>query len=297
MALRLLANLDAEAMWAGTTLGGKVLARLGALAPLLAALAPAGDDLEVWAPAAIDPAHVRWDTIGRRATMRVGVPGRWDIAWADPDAKAANDRRVTVAVQRALGIDHAVVITDVAALDARRGPWVAKATWTAAGRDRIHGDGPPRADQRTYAERLLARYGALVVEPWLDRRFDIGVCARLEGGRVIAESPHTLLCDPRGAFAGIDMVAPPLSLAQRAQLDRAVEASGRALAELGYAGPFTVDAFVWGAGSLHAPCEINARYSFGHVARALGATRLGFGRPPPGAAVLVESAEVTAWRA
>lgn len=296
--MRLLANLDAEAVWAGTPLGGKVVARLGALAPLLAALAPAGstDDLEIWAPAAIDPAHVHWDAIGRRATIRVGVPERWDLAWADPRAKAANDRRLAVAVQRALGVEHAVVIGDVGELEQRSGAWVAKAPWTAAGRDRIHGDGPPRADQRTYAERLLARQGALVVEPWLDRRFDLGVCAHITSGRVVAAAPHTLLCDARGAFVGIDLTPPPLTAQQRTQLDRAVDASGRALADAGYDGPFTVDAFVWGAGELHAPCEINARYSFGHITRALGATRLGFGPPPSDARVLVDSAELTAWR-
>ena len=294
--MRLLANLDAEAAWAGAPLGRNVLERLGALAPLLAVLAPPGD-LEVWAPAAIDAAHVRWDASGRHATLRPGVPDRWDLAWADPAAKAANDRRVAGAVQRELGIDHATVLTDVAGLDALRGRWVAKAPWTAAGRDRIRGEGAPRADQRTYAERLLARQGALVVEPWLDRRFDVAVCARLERGRVIAELPHTLLCEARGAFAGIDLAPPALTPPQRAQLDRAVEASGNALAGLGYEGPFTVDAFVWGAGELHAPCEINARYSFGHVARALGASRLGFGPPPTGARVLVDSPLLTAWRA
>ena len=296
MTLRLLANFDAEAVWAGAPLGGKVLARLGALAPLLAPLAPACDDLEIWAPAPIDSAHARWGAIGRRATMRVGVPDRWDLAWADPRAKNANDRRVVVAVQHALGIEHAEVIHDVAELDRRRGPWVAKAPWTAAGRDRIHGDGPPRADQRTYAERLLARQGALVVEPWLDRRFDVGVCAQLVAGRVIAQAPHTLTCDARGAFAGIDLTQPPLTFAQREQLDRAVEASGRALADAGYEGPFTVDAFVHSDDAmLHAPCEINARYSFGHVARSLRGTRLGFGAPPLGAVVLVETPAVTAW--
>lgn len=304
--MRLLANLDAEATWAATPLPGKVLRRISQLAPLLAALAPAGaDHLEIWAPAPIDPATVRWDAIGRRATLRIGTPPArdgelaWDIAWADPRAKAANDRRVTVAVQRELGIDHARIVTDIAALETlANGAWIAKAPWTAAGRDRVLGEGPLRADQRTYAERLLARQGALVVEPLLDRRYDLGVCARLERGRVIAEAPHTLICDARGAFVGIDLTAPSLTAAQRERLDEVVEHSGRALAALGYDGPFTVDAFVYGTeGALHAPCEINARYSFGHVARALGGTRLGFGTAPAGAHVLVESAELTAWRA
>ncbi|MBV8758846.1 MAG: hypothetical protein JO257_16275 [Deltaproteobacteria bacterium] len=299
MPTRLLANFDAEVSWSGGQLSSKATARLGALAPLLSALMPQGTDrgLEIWAPAAIDAACVRWDAIGPRAALRVGTPDTWDLAWADPSAKAANDRRVTVAVQRALGVEHAHVITDITALDELRGPWVAKAPWTAAGRDRIHGDGPPRPDQRTYAERLLARNGALIVEPWLDRRFDLGVCARLERGRVIAEAPHTLVCDARGAFSGIDLAAPPLTPPQRAQLDGAVDACGRALTDLGYEGPFTVDAFVWGSGELHAPCEINARYSFGHVARALGGSRLGFGPPPAGTSVLVDSPVLTSWRA
>lgn len=236
--------------------------------------------------------------------MRTGTPERVDLAWAAPTAKAANDRRVAVAVQRALGLDHAHVVTTVDELVAithgMRGAWVAKAPWTAAGRDRIHGipgDAPLRDDQRTYAQRLLDRQGALVVEPWLERRFDVAVTAHLAaGGHLTAAPPHTLVSDARGAFAGIDLTEPPLSPAERAQLDRAVEASAAALHELGYTGPFTVDAFAHTRG-FHAPCEINARHSFGHVTRALGARRLGVGPPPPGATVLVATADVTAWRA
>jgi len=236
--------------------------------------------------------------------MRAGTPSAWDLAWADPAAKAANDRRIAAAVQRALGLDHAHVVTTVdelvAITNTMRGAWVAKAPWTAAGRDRIHsipGEATPRDDQRTYAQRLLDRQGALVVEPWLERRFDTGVCAHLDArGNVTAAPPHTLLSDARGAFGGVDLTEPPLSPEERTQLDRAVEASGAALAKLGYTGPFTVDAFAHTSG-FHAPCEINARHSFGHVTRALGARRLGFGPPPPGATTLVATTEVTAWRA
>jgi hypothetical protein len=49
-------------------------------------------------------------------------------------------------------------------------------------------------------------------------------------------------------------------------------------------------------------CELNARHTFGHVARALAArygTRvLGFGSPPPDARILVAPGDddpVTAW--
>ena len=61
--------------------------------------------------------------------------------------------------------------------------------------------------------------------------------------------------------------------------------------QLPYAGPIAVDAFVTTDGQL-CVCEINARFSFGWVARALarrhGITKLGFSAPPPGAHVLVE---------
>jgi hypothetical protein len=181
-----------------------------------------------------------------------------------------------------------------------RGAWVAKAPWTAAGRDRIHGDGPPTDEQRVYARRLIERTGCLLVEPWLSRVFDVGVTARLERGRVIAAPPHTLLTDTRGAFLGIDLAEPPLTAQERADLDRAVAAAGAALDAAGYAGPFTVDAFVHGPERRLHMCEINARHTFGHVARAIGCRVLGFSPAPAGATTLIAPAAddpFTAWRA
>jgi hypothetical protein len=288
-----LANLDCEARWGGAPLGGRVLRRISAVSALLAYLAPEGD-VEVWTPAPVEHARM---AIGRRVAMRVGTPERWDIAWADPRAKAANDRRLMLAMHERMGtlLPGQRAISRVDELPSE-GAWVAKAPWTAAGRDRIHGNGPATGEQRVYAGRLLARCGALIVEPWLARTLDLGVTARLDGGRVIASPPHTLLCDSRGAFLGIDLTEPALAPEHRAQLDRAVAEAGRTLADVGYAGPFTVDAFVH-AGGLHV-CEVNARHTFGHVARAIGARVLGFGPPPPGARVLVASVPgdpSTAW--
>jgi hypothetical protein len=290
----ILANLDCEARWAGAPLGGRVLRRISALSALLAYLAPPDDDPEVWAPAPVVAARL---TIARRITTRVGTPQRFDLAWADPGAKAANDRRLALAVHERLGtlLPGQRAITSIDELP-QTGAWVAKAPWTAAGRDRIHSNGPASGEQRVYAGRLLDRCGALLVEPWLERRLDLGVAARLEHGRVTAAPPHTLLCDARGAFLGIDLAEPPLAREHRAQLDAFVAAAGAALASLDYSGPFTVDAFVH-PGGLHA-CEINARYTFGHVARALGARVLGFGPPPAGAHVLVARTAddpTTAW--
>jgi hypothetical protein len=350
------ANLDAEARWAGITLPKAVLERLAALAPLLGALAdgPVEGPVEVFAPAAVDPARVKLANV----VVRTGVPSNYDLAWAQPSAKAANDRRLNLHLHERLGtlLPGQRVVTSVDELDAARGKWVCKAPWTAAGRDRAYGDGAPIGDNRIYVTRLLERFGALLFEPWCERLFDVGVCAHTDGRK---HAPHTLLSDARGGFVGIDLAPPPLSLDETAQLDGVVDEARAELLRERYAGPFSVDAFIYAAyrvlaehmyerkfgdgyfptvvatfldraaaeafiaaqpsppaadmmptqpsppegtmpiiysivedRQLHAPCEINARYTFGHVAHALaaryGAIRLGFGEVPPGATVLVE---------
>lgn len=283
------ANLDAEARWAGGVLPPAVATRVSYYAALTAALAPEGADVEVWAPAAVDSAR-----IALPVTMRVGTPPHADLAWAGDDAKAANDRRLAIALaaEHGLGVPGARTIASAHEI-AIEGAWVAKAPWTTAGRDRCHGRGAPTGEQRTRIGRLIAAHGALVVEPWLERAFDVGVCA---DAAAIAE-PHGLVTDARGTFLGIDLAPPPLTADQRARLHAFVAA---VQPRLDYTGPIAVDAFVTTGGAL-CVCEINARYSFGWVARALarrhGTTRLGFGAAPAGARVLVAPAGdgVTAW--
>ncbi|HUJ60100.1 MAG TPA: hypothetical protein VLX92_16455 [Kofleriaceae bacterium] len=299
------ANLDQEARWAGAPLSAAALRRIAAAAPLLAALAPPGAEVELWAPAAIDPA--RLGALAMR--LRAGTPPRPELAWADPTARAVNDRRFALALAGELGValPGARGVATLAELDAATaaiaGRWVCKAAWTASGRDRGFGDGAPAGETRTYLARLLAR-GPAVVEPWLERTADLGVCARVDPqGRIIAEPPHALRVDPRGGFAGIALRA-SIAPEHRAALDRVVAAAGAALARAGYAGPFGVDAFVH-RGGLHPLCELNARHTFGHVAHALAA-RLGTrvlglrGPPPPGARVLIAPGgddPFTAWGA
>lgn len=267
------ANLDIEATWAGQPLPRRVLARISAAGALMCAF---GD--EVWTPAPVDPAR-----LAMRVALRTGAPPRADVAWAQPGAKAANDRRLA---QRVCALPGARVATTLDALAAMPAPWVAKAPWTAAGRDRVRG--PLDAETTRHAARLLARHGALVVEPWCDRLLDFGVCATVDAtGRVTAEAPHGLLVDARGGFLGIDLAAPALTTAERDRVEAAVHAAGAAIAATGYAGRFATDGFVWGDRVLHPVCEINARHTFGWVARALGARRLGFGAPPAAARVLV----------
>lgn len=310
------ANLGCEAAWAGVPLPGAVAQRISYYAALLAAVAPAdAADVEVWAPAAIDAARLREVPGWRPPAMRAGTPPRADAAWADPLAKAVNDRRLAleVAAARGAALPGSKTIASADEIDLP-GPWVCKAPWTSAGRDRCRGEGPPTLEQRTRLGRLLAAYGELVLEPWCDRIADVGVCARVvPGGAVRLEPPHSLLVDPRGGFLGIDLAAPALTSAESAQLSDLVTAAGAALAARGYAGPFAVDAFAYRdpgtatgtatgpARRFHPLCEINARLTFGWIARALaarlGTTKLGFARPPDGALVLISDTGdgITAW--
>jgi hypothetical protein len=301
------ANLDCEARWAGTTLPGGVATRVSYYAALLAALAPGDSEVELWAPAAIDPARLCAAPGWTPPVMRVGAPPRADLMWAEASAKAANDRRLglRVATSRGAALPGAKVITRPEQVAEIAGPWVAKSPWTTAGRDRCHGEGAPTDEQRTRLTRLLERSGELVLEPWVERVLDIGVCATLLRDGLMRADPHHLVTDARGTFLGIDLAPPSLVPAETARLFELVSAAGGALGELGYVGRFSVDAFLYraptGERRLHPLCEINARCTFGWVARALhtrfGTTELGFSTPPPGATVLIAPADdgVTAW--
>ncbi len=305
--MRLHANLDCEARWSGLELPGKVASRVSLYASLFAALAPGDEPASVWAPAAVDPARLVRSERWTPPVMHVGTPAHADLRWAQDDAKAANDRRLALSVAASLGaaLPGARVIESVDELAIVTGRWVCKAPWTSAGRDRCHGDGPPTRDQRTRLSRLLARSGALVFEPWLERILDVGVCATVQpDATVIALPAHGLASSTRGAFLGIDLAPPALLPAEARRLGELTRASGQALFELGYAGPFAIDAFAYRDGDtrrFHPLCEINARYTFGWIARALGSrlevTRLGFTTPPPGSTVLIAPAAdgVTAW--
>jgi len=316
--VKLLGNLDCEARWAGAALPAAVQRRISLYAALFAACAPdaaAGDHHEIWVPAPVDPArllaHPGWTPpIVRTA----GSAGGFDLAWADPAAAAANDRSRGLAIAGELGValPGARVVASLAELDDQLAglgdqPWICKARWTAAGRDRARGTGAATGERRAQLARMFARLGPLVFEPWLDRVADLGVCGEITAaGEVELLEPHRQVTDPRGGFLGIEL-APPVDRAIADELSAVARAAaGRLAAQTGYRGRFAIDAFVYrppggGAPRLHPLCELNARHSFGWIARALaprlGIRRLGFDAPPPGAIVLIAPAEdrVTAW--
>lgn len=193
------------------------------------------------------------------------------------------------------------------------GAWVVKAAYSAAGRERVRERGvAPAPDRATRIARLLAR-GPLLFEPWVDRVADVGVAGLVVGETLRQWPPHRLATDASGVFRGIDLVDGEddgLRPGEREAVTGAARAAGRALADAGYRGPFGIDAFVYrspdGERRLAALGEINARLTFGHVARAhaeaAGLARarfaLGRGPAPDGATVLARPAapdQVGAW--
>ncbi len=290
------ANLDCEATWSGLGLSPPVLARISMYGALVAELGPR-EAIELWTPSPVD--RLRWRG-GGMVSFKTGTPKTADLRWADPTAKAANDRRLAHTVDRLPG---SFVLEAMDREQAWPASWVAKAVWSAAGRDRCRGNGAPNQEQRTRMSRLLAACGALVVEPWCERILDLGVCATVSADSVKAESPHGVIVDGRGGFLGIDLAPPKLETDERTELDARVQRAGEVLRNTGYTGPFAVDAFVHATPSgraLHV-CEINARYTFGWIARAFsrrtGCTRLGFGTPPEKSSTLIEDRgdHVMAW--
>jgi len=311
--VNLLGNLDCEATWASVALPEPVRRRISLYATLFAAMAPEGVAHQLWAPAAVDPARLIAQPGWTPPIVRTDrAPAAFDLAWADPAARAANDRSANLAIAEALGValPGSGVVGSLAELDARVAalasqPWIVKARWTAAGRDRARGAGDVAGELRTRIGRMLERLGPLVLEPWLDRIADLGVCGEIAAdGSVTVAGPHGLRSDPRGGFLGIEL-EPALAPELTATLTATAHAAATQLAAAtGYRGRFAIDAFVYRDGAahrLHPLCELNARHTFGWVARALGdrlgIRRLGFDPPPPGATVLIAPGDdhVTAW--
>ncbi len=269
-----------------------VLRRASALGSLMRVFAGPGDVL--WTPRPVAPARLPGPPL---PALRSGPlpPGLAPvIAWGEgmelhgvdvsqevlPAALAAafraNDRRRWLgwARERGWGAPGARVIADLDELGGREaGPWLVKAPFSASGRLRVRGEGPPTAPQRATLERLLQLFGSLVREPWLPRVGDFGYLGRV-GAEVELLGGHVLETDRRGAFAGVRLRPPPWE----EELRETAQAVGERLRADGYRGPFGIDALAWGdPPRLVRLVEVNARHSFGHLARAWQVRRGGGG--------------------
>jgi hypothetical protein len=329
-------NLDCELAWAGGgALPRHVAAKLAAAATVARAVVPDGASCELWAPGPVDGARcpavvgsppwrvvdavasaaIPWGATAAVPPREAVVDGTWRdqlaaLAPAVDAARAASDRRLAHALAARLGCAMSgsrtiTTVDELAAHLAALAPaaWVVKAPLTAAGRDRVRRRGPALdAATATRVGRLLARFGALVFEPWLDRIADFGQPGLVTGASSWRLLPaHVLHSDATGGFAGITIPADDdlaaISAAHRARLADVATAIAAELAALAYRGPFTIDAFVHsGATGDHLVplVEINPRLTFGLVARAWSerlatplTLRLAESPPPPGALILL----------
>lgn len=225
-------------------------------------------------------------------------------------AAAVNDRAFCLEAARELGcalpgsrMIHS--ISELASLPASE-PWVVKARFSAAGRGRyVHrgGEGTVAPQSRQTVERLLRRHGSLLFEPWMERTADFGCAALATADETRIVGFHRQLVDRRGQFRGLELETAfagfaALSGGEAATLERTVEAVAWRLAKAGYAGPFGIDCWRYrrpdGRVAFHPLGEVNARLTFGLVARALvdriagplhlrreGHVRLGLARRTP----------------
>lgn len=267
-----------------------VMDRLAAMATLLRAFADEGDIL--WTPRAVAPERVT-DVPGVCRPLLVSgsrpTPAPGDLVWGESSdvAVAVNDRRFAIELQRKLGcaLPGASIAEDMEAAEravraaagfAPAATWIAKAAHSSAARSRVGGRGAEMdAAHRSGVDKLLELHEAVLIEPWLPRSGDFGATAVATEHGAEGVELHDLENTARGDFRGISFPSSSLREDEAATLRTTVDAVGLALAARGWRGPFGVDAFRWrdksGATRFHPLCEINARLTFGRVARAFAA--------------------------
>ena len=118
----------------------------------------------------------------------------------------------------------------------------------------------------------------MIVEPWCERVADFGAIGLVAAGVVRRVGFHRSETTGGGAFRGLRPLpeAPVeggMTADEMEALHAAVRAAGEWLLAEGYEGPFGIDAWRWtddaGQTRFHALGELNARLTFGFVARRL----------------------------
>lgn len=218
----------------------------------------------------------------------------WHLPTTDPTTAARVNHR-SFLLETATALDLALPgsrliesVAELASLDcsgdqpnAAKG-WVLKAPFSAAGRGHVWlpFDGSEEQNQRARkrAERLLAVFGSLLLEPWMKKTQDFGCCAAVTRQDLEILSLHEQQIDRHGGFHGLTMDPEPLSCSslepqERDALIETTERVGRRLRRAGYVGPFGVDAWRYetadGRQHFHPLGEINARLTFGFVGRCV----------------------------
>lgn len=234
-------------------------------------------------------ANARGPRLETPKTSSLDVPLH-ELVWQLPapsseTAARVNHRGFAFELGQHLGVNlpNATLVNDIEALQKilsqtpeSDSSWVLKAPLSAAGRDRFIFS-TATWDQRR-AARLFQRFGPLMLEPWVQRTDDFGVVGLIAENAYRVLGVHGQRVDAAGRFQGIEIPAPGLRDEEHTVFQRVANETAAALAAAGYRGLFSIDAFRYmdnGTERFHPLCEINARISFGAVARAL-LERLGF---------------------
>ena len=281
---RFICNLDCELTWTrrDLLLPRHVAGRAAALSTMLRALCGPGERL--WTLAPVDPHRVP-DALGLpRPTLESGpveaLPRAERSRWwgrIDEASARANDKTFAQAIAEDLGeaLEGSAGVRSIeeaaAAIADLDGPWVFKARHGVSGRNRVVGEGRLTGDPSQAVKRLLRVHSAGVVQPFRPRIHDLGITAFAEDGGARDVEIHTLEVDRHGIFRGIQ-THPQIDPEHARRLRRAAAEVARRLHEIDYRGPFGIDALIHGdhdATRLCALLEVNARYTFGFVARAL----------------------------
>ena len=148
---------------------------------------------------------------------------------------------------------------------ARGGEWVLKHPHGYVGRNR-HRTRELDPKARSFARRAIAEAGGLQLEPWVARSADYAIhgFVAIDGSATFG-APTRQVCDGRGVWQGTSRET-DLAASERGALEDEAERTARALAAIGYFGPFGVDAFRYVEGEntrFCARCEVNARYTMG----------------------------------
>ena len=278
-------NLDCEWRWAHERaqaagrrfrpLPAPVLVRISLFATLLRVFAEEGDAL--WTPRPVDETCMRPVPELTEPRLISGNPPKpaeaVRLAWAGSGGSMArlNDRAYAhdLAVELGYADPDAMVIARVEDVERhlpRERAWILKAPLSAAGRDRVRGEGRALSDEtRARIARMFAEHGSALLQSWVNRTADVGFGAEA--------APHGIEVDAAGGFRGIVIPGPALTAAEETQVARVRRAVAAAVDRAGYAGPWCVDAWRYvdtsGQERFQPLGELNARLTFGLVARAL----------------------------
>ncbi len=261
-------NLDAElelaAGGAYTASAGVRRAMEAARAALRRALPPADVVLDLDEEARARGLEGRCWCPTPRALARLALAGaRVPDAPASEVLVRANERGFGFAIEHLEGALRCASERDAIAAVEREGRWIVKRGLAFAGRGQRRIDGAAISDGDRAWILAGLRGGAVYVEPRVEIDLEVALHGLVRrdgsverGAPAIQVVEHGAWRESRLALAG------ELASDEEARLSAAFDRVSEALVELGYFGPFGVDAFRHGDGFC-ALSEVNARYTMG----------------------------------